>query len=127
MLCAMLALPIVCGVICMIVFRFAHLISHAGQYRKYVLLKNAGRAAALECPFSRDMANKFYVSGDQRAARVNDLFAAIAPRYDLVNDLQSFGLHRAWKRRVVEMANPKPGDRALDLCCGTGDLAFAFA
>jgi demethylmenaquinone methyltransferase/2-methoxy-6-polyprenyl-1,4-benzoquinol methylase len=73
------------------------------------------------------MANKFYVPGEQRAAKVNDLFAGIARRYDLLNDLQSFGLHRRWKRRVVEMANPKPGDRVLDLCCGTGDLAFAFA
>ena len=73
------------------------------------------------------MANKFYDPGEQRAAKVNDLFAAIARRYDLLNDLQSFGLHRRWKRRVVELAAPQPGDRALDLCCGTGDLAFLFA
>jgi len=59
--------------------------------------------------------------------KVNDLFAAIAPRYDWLNDLQSFGLHRRWKRRVVELAAVKPGDRALDLCCGTGDLALALA
>ncbi len=59
--------------------------------------------------------------------KVNDLFAAIARRYDLLNDLQSFGLHRRWKRRVVELAAVKPGDRALDLCCGTGDLALALA
>jgi len=45
----------------------------------------------------------------------------------LINDLQSFGLHRLWKRRVVELAAVKPGDRALDLCCGTGDLALALA
>ena len=73
------------------------------------------------------MSNIFYVPGEQRAARVNDLFAAIARRYDLLNDLQSFGLHRRWKRRVVELAAVKPGDRALDLCCGTGDLALALA
>jgi demethylmenaquinone methyltransferase/2-methoxy-6-polyprenyl-1,4-benzoquinol methylase len=71
--------------------------------------------------------NAFYISGEQRAAKVNDLFAAIARRYDLLNDLQSFGLHRRWKRRVVELAAVKSGDRALDLCCGTGDLAFALA
>ena len=65
--------------------------------------------------------------GEQRAAKVNDLFAAIARRYDLLNDLQSFGLHRRWKRRVVELAAVQPGDRALDLCCGTGDIAFALA
>ena len=73
------------------------------------------------------MSNVFYVPGEQRAVKVNDLFAAIARRYDLLNDLQSFGLHRRWKRRVVELAAVKPGDRALDLCCGTGDLALALA
>lgn len=73
------------------------------------------------------MSNAFYAPGEQRAAKVNDLFAAIAGRYDLLNDLQSFGLHRRWKRRVVEFATVKPGDRALDLCCGTGDLALALA
>ena len=73
------------------------------------------------------MSNVFYAPGEPRAAKVNDLFAAIARRYDLLNDLQSFGLHRRWKRRVVQLAQAKPGDRALDLCCGTGDIAFALA
>ena len=73
------------------------------------------------------MSNTFYAPGEQRAAKVNDLFAAIARRYDLINDLQSFGLHRLWKRRVVNLATVKAGDRALDLCCGTGDLTLALA
>ncbi len=73
------------------------------------------------------MANPFYVEGEQRAAKVNDLFARVAPRYDLINDLQSLGLHRAWKRRLVRMASVRPGERALDVCCGTGDIAFALA
>jgi demethylmenaquinone methyltransferase/2-methoxy-6-polyprenyl-1,4-benzoquinol methylase len=73
------------------------------------------------------VSNVFYAPGEPRAAKVNDLFAAIARRYDLLNDLQSFGLHRRWKHRVVELARAKPGDRALDLCCGTGDIAFALA
>lgn len=73
------------------------------------------------------MANKFYQSGEARAPGVNDLFATIAPRYDLINDLQSFRLHRAWKRRLVRRAAVGPGQRALDLCCGTGDVAFALA
>lgn len=71
------------------------------------------------------MSNKFYQPGEQRAAKVADLFAAIAPRYDLINDLQSFGLHRHWKRTLLTMAAIKPGERVLDLCCGTGDIAFA--
>ena len=73
------------------------------------------------------MSNVFYAPGEQRAAKVNDLFAAIARRYDLLNDLQSFGLHRRWKGRAVELAAVKSGDRALDLCCGTGDIAFGLA
>jgi len=73
------------------------------------------------------MANTFFDPGDQRAAKVQDLFARIAPRYDQINDLQSFGLHRYWKRRVIRLARPEPGQRALDLCCGTGDLALALA
>ena len=73
------------------------------------------------------MSNVFYAPGEQRAAKVNDLFARIARRYDLINDLQSFGLHRGWKRRVVELAQIKNGGRALDLCCGTGDISFALA
>ena len=73
------------------------------------------------------MVNRFYIEGEERGAGVNDLFARVAPRYDLINDLQSFGLHRAWKRRVLQMAKVQAGDRALDVCCGTGDLAFALA
>jgi len=73
------------------------------------------------------MTNRFYEAGEKRAARVNELFAAIASRYDLINDLQSFWLHRSWKRKLVRLANPKPGERALDLCCGTGDVAFLLA
>src|SRR4051812_35765018 len=73
------------------------------------------------------MAESFYAANETRAQRVNDLFATIAPRYDLINDLQSFGLHRAWKRRLIQLADVRPGMQALDLCCGTGDVAFALA
>jgi len=73
------------------------------------------------------VSNVFYAPGEQRAAKVSDLFAAIARRYDLLNDFQSFGLHRRWKRRVAELARVTPGARALDVCCGTGDIAFALA
>ena len=73
------------------------------------------------------MSNAFYKAGEERAAKVNDLFATIARRYDLINDLQSFGLHRSWKRQVVQLARVQNGSRALDLCCGTGDISFALA
>lgn len=72
-------------------------------------------------------ANEYFTQGGQRAANVNALFAAIATRYDRINDLQSLGLHRRWKRRVADLACVKPGDLALDVCCGTGDISLALA
>jgi demethylmenaquinone methyltransferase/2-methoxy-6-polyprenyl-1,4-benzoquinol methylase len=76
---------------------------------------------------SSRVTNKYYAPDERRAALVGDLFAAVAPRYDLINDLQSLGLHRHWKRKLLQLASPLPGDRALDLCCGTGDITLAFA
>jgi demethylmenaquinone methyltransferase/2-methoxy-6-polyprenyl-1,4-benzoquinol methylase len=73
------------------------------------------------------MANIFFEPGRHRAAKVRDLFARIALRYDLLNDLQSFGLHRYWKRRLVRLAGARSGVLALDVCCGTGDIALALA
>jgi demethylmenaquinone methyltransferase / 2-methoxy-6-polyprenyl-1,4-benzoquinol methylase len=77
--------------------------------------------------FGSPMANRFFDPGEQRAAKVHELFSRIAPRYDLINDLQSFGLHRLWKRRVIQLAGPQPGQSALDVCCGTADLAHELA
>ena len=54
---------------------------------------------------------------------MRSLFAGIARRYDLTNDVMSFGLHRRWKRRVLDLAGLEPGLRVLDLAAGTGDLA----
>ena len=59
--------------------------------------------------------------------KVDRLFGAIAERYNLVNDIQSLGLHRVWKRRVVVLANLKEGETGLDICCGTGDIAIGLA
>ncbi|MFA6563282.1 MAG: ubiquinone/menaquinone biosynthesis methyltransferase [Verrucomicrobiia bacterium] len=99
------------------------------------------------------MPNKFLSHDQQRAPKVEQLFTQLAPRYDLVNDIQSLGLHRLWKRRVVRLALDgvpnEPGNvapaslpatlgnqtagkdagattnaRVLDLCCGTGDMTF---
>jgi ubiquinone/menaquinone biosynthesis methyltransferases len=73
------------------------------------------------------MAKTYYEPGEHRATKVNELFTRIAGRYDLINDLQSFGLHRYWKKRVIREAHPRPGDKALDVCCGTGDIALGLA
>ena len=63
----------------------------------------------------------------EKASRVRGVFDSVAPKYDLMNDLMSLGLHRAWKAYTVTVANLKEGDRALDIAGGTGDLAMAFS
>ena len=71
--------------------------------------------------------NKYLSHGPDRASRVRKMFSRIAERYDLVNDVMSFGLHRRWKRQTVDMAiagAAGPTRRVLDLCCGSGDLCF---
>ena len=52
------------------------------------------------------------------------IFDHVAPRYDLMNDLMSFGTHRLWKREMVAILNPQPGQRLVDVAGGTGDIAF---
>lgn len=69
----------------------------------------------------------YYQPGEHRADEVRKLFSTIAPRYDFINDLQSFGLHRHWKRQLLNLAAPKSGERALDICCGTGDITAGLA
>lgn len=59
--------------------------------------------------------------------RVRNLFDRIAPRYDDLNDWLSLGQHRIWKQMTVKWSGAKPGDCGLDLCCGSGDLAFLLA
>jgi demethylmenaquinone methyltransferase/2-methoxy-6-polyprenyl-1,4-benzoquinol methylase len=70
-----------------------------------------------------------YESVDERekASRVRGVFDSVAWRYDLMNDLMSLGLHRAWKAYTVAVADVRPGQRVLDIAGGTGDLARAFA
>ena len=67
------------------------------------------------------------VEDADKASRVRDVFDSVAPKYDLMNDVLSFGLHRAWKAYAVALANVQPGDSVLDVAGGTGDLALAFA
>ena len=63
----------------------------------------------------------------EKARRVRGVFDSVASKYDVMNDLMSGGLHRAWKAYTVLVANPQEGDKALDIAGGTGDLALAFA
>lgn len=63
----------------------------------------------------------------EKARRVRGVFDSVASRYDLMNDLMSLGIHRAWKRFTVEKAGLRPGKQVLDLAGGTGDLAALMA
>jgi demethylmenaquinone methyltransferase/2-methoxy-6-polyprenyl-1,4-benzoquinol methylase len=67
------------------------------------------------------------VDDSAKAGRVRGVFDSVAPKYDVMNDLMSLGLHRVWKAYAVAVAKPRPGDKVLDLAGGTGDLARAFA
>jgi demethylmenaquinone methyltransferase/2-methoxy-6-polyprenyl-1,4-benzoquinol methylase len=62
-----------------------------------------------------------------KAGLVRGVFDSVAGRYDLMNDLMSFGVHRLWKRFAIELSGVRPGQRVLDLASGTGDLSDRFA
>jgi demethylmenaquinone methyltransferase/2-methoxy-6-polyprenyl-1,4-benzoquinol methylase len=64
---------------------------------------------------------------EQKAKRVGEVFDRVSDRYDLMNDLMSFGLHRLWKAFAVSVARIRPGEQVLDVASGSGDLARAFA
>jgi demethylmenaquinone methyltransferase/2-methoxy-6-polyprenyl-1,4-benzoquinol methylase len=67
------------------------------------------------------------VDESTKASRVRGVFDSVASKYDVMNDLMSLGLHRAWKAYAIAVANVRAGDRVLDVAAGTGDLARAFA
>ncbi len=67
------------------------------------------------------------VDAGDKAGLVRDVFDSVAPRYDIMNDLMSGGMHRLWKRFTIDHANVRPGQSVLDLAGGTGDLAIRFA
>jgi demethylmenaquinone methyltransferase/2-methoxy-6-polyprenyl-1,4-benzoquinol methylase len=67
------------------------------------------------------------VDEQDKARRVRGVFDSVAPKYDVMNDLMSMGLHRVWKAYTVLVANVREGQRVLDIAGGTGDLALAFA
>lgn len=62
----------------------------------------------------------------EKKSMVRDVFASVAPRYDLMNDLMSLGIHRVWKRIFLTALAPRPGLHLLDLAGGTGDISFGW-
>jgi demethylmenaquinone methyltransferase / 2-methoxy-6-polyprenyl-1,4-benzoquinol methylase len=63
----------------------------------------------------------------EKTRRVGRVFSSVAPRYDVMNDLMSAGLHRHWKNRLVRRLQPRRGEAILDMAGGTGDIAFRIA
>jgi len=84
----------------------------------------AAPAAVPEQPASETHFGFRTVAVEEKVGLVSGVFAAVAPRYDLMNDLMSGGLHRLWKDRLVETLRPQPGTVHLDVAGGTGDVAF---
>jgi demethylmenaquinone methyltransferase/2-methoxy-6-polyprenyl-1,4-benzoquinol methylase len=67
------------------------------------------------------------VSPEEKTRRVGDVFASVARRYDIMNDLMSAGMHRLWKDDFVSRVRPRSGEHILDMAGGTGDIAFRLA
>lgn len=67
------------------------------------------------------------VARDEKQAMVADVFHSVAAKYDVMNDLMSFGIHRIWKRFTIDCSGVHRGQRVLDLAGGTGDLAAKFS
>src|SRR5262249_4678564 len=66
------------------------------------------------------------VSRDEKSRRVKGVFASVAGKYDLMNDLMSAGVHRVWKSNMIAWLNPQPGETLIDVAGGTRDIAPAF-
>lgn len=67
------------------------------------------------------------VPKEEKQAMVADVFHSVAAKYDVMNDLMSFGIHRLWKRFTIDMSGVRPGNKVLDLAGGTGDLTKKFS
>ncbi len=81
-------------------------------------------APAGQAPADRASFGYRNVPAADKAGMVRQVFESVAPRYDLMNDLMSGGVHRLWKNALIDQANPRPGERFLDVAGGTGDIAF---
>ena len=64
---------------------------------------------------------------EEKESHVKEVFDEVAPKYDIMNDVLSFGMHRAWKKYTIDKACVKPGMRVLDIAGGTGDISIALA
>lgn len=82
--------------------------------------KSATDAESVDFGFAR-------VAAEEKLGLVRDVFERVARRYDVMNDVMSGGIHRLWKREMVEWLKPKPGMSIIDVAGGTGDIAFRMS
>jgi ubiquinone/menaquinone biosynthesis methyltransferase len=66
------------------------------------------------------------VNTDDKESLVKGVFSNVAPKYDIMNDVMSFGIHRIWKDKFIKMLSPSDGSKLLDVAGGTGDIAFRY-
>jgi demethylmenaquinone methyltransferase/2-methoxy-6-polyprenyl-1,4-benzoquinol methylase len=90
---------------------------------------NTGQRPAEKVSMSDNKTHFGYqtVDTEKKQAMVADVFHSVAAKYDVMNDLMSFGIHRLWKRITIDMSGVRPGDKVLDLAGGTGDLTKKFS
>ena len=100
--------------------------SGGGRSTSRASARRARAGTERRCPAAADFGFK-QVPEDDKARQVAGVFDSVAPRYDLMNDLMSLGLHRAWKAFAVAVSGVREGQRVLDVAGGSGDLARAFA
>lgn len=67
------------------------------------------------------------IPSEQKQQKVAEVFSSVAQKYDMMNDLMSFGIHRLWKRTAINLSGVRMGQQVLDIAGGTGDLAKAFS
>lgn len=94
------------------------------QIRKYNLPRGAGHTGNLGETTHFGFRT---VSTEEKEQKVAEVFHSVASKYDIMNDLMSFGIHRLWKRFAINMSGVRRGQRVLDIAGGTGDLAKAFS
>lgn len=103
--------------------RVSHLSSNASHSASRRMVQTAAASSSGQSTSSTE---RFFERGSEGEAR-QDLFNTISPVYDELNDQLSFGMHKVWKRMTVKWSGAAPGCAALDVCCGSGDLAFLLA
>jgi demethylmenaquinone methyltransferase/2-methoxy-6-polyprenyl-1,4-benzoquinol methylase len=66
------------------------------------------------------------VEEKDKARMVQGVFSSVAAKYDIMNDVMSFGIHRIWKNNMMDWLSPQPRQKLLDVAGGTGDISFRF-